>query len=128
MKIIKEYTKNYTTASKVSMTTFIFLAMAPVILIWYALYIYNFNNIDNVFLYIIQVIADTISMMVLLGLWVTILIDVIVERHHRVYINKKARESAEANKQADNPVRGHDDVVAPLKEAQDPNRLLDVKA
>ncbi len=71
--------------SQVSMVTFIFLAMAPIIVIWYAVYIYNFNNIDNVFLYIIQIIADTISMMILLGLWLTILMDVVVEKHHRVY-------------------------------------------
>ncbi|SFV66631.1 hypothetical protein MNB_SM-4-1223 [hydrothermal vent metagenome] len=41
---------------------------------------------------------------------------------------KKAREANEVNKQADNPVRGHDDVVPPVKkESIDPNRLLDVK-
>ncbi len=75
--------------SRISMITFIFLALAPIIVIWYAVYIYNFNNIDNVFLYIIQIIADSISMMILLGLWLTILIDVVVERHHRVYKNNK---------------------------------------
>jgi len=43
-------------------------------------------------------------------------------------VNKKAREAAEANAQADRPVRGHDDVVPPVKtEATNPNRLLDIK-
>ena len=43
-------------------------------------------------------------------------------------VNKKARESAEANAQADRPVRGHDDVVPPVKvETTNPNRLLDIK-
>ena len=39
----------------------------------------------------------------------------------------KAREAAEANKQADNPVRGHDDVVPPVK-VEPSNRLLDIRA
>ena len=43
-------------------------------------------------------------------------------------VNKKAREAAEANAQADRPVRGHDDVVTPVKtETVNPNRLLDIK-
>ena len=42
-------------------------------------------------------------------------------------INKKARESAEANKQADNPVRGHDDVVPPPAKEIQSNRLFDVR-
>jgi len=41
---------------------------------------------------------------------------------------KKARETSEANAQADRPVRGHDDVVPPVKtEAVNPHRLLDLK-
>ena len=41
---------------------------------------------------------------------------------------KKVRESAEANAQAERPVRGHDDVLPPVKkEAVDPHRLLDIK-
>ena len=75
---------SFITTSRVSMITFIFLAMAPIVVIWYAMYIYNFNNIDSIFLYIIQIVADTIAMMILMGLWLTILLDVVVERHHRV--------------------------------------------
>ncbi len=84
--------KDRINASKISATTFIFLAMAPIILIWYALYIYNFKNIDNIFLYIIQIIADSISIIILLGLWVTILIDVVMEKHHRIDIDKKKQK------------------------------------
>ena len=41
---------------------------------------------------------------------------------------KKARETSEANAQANRPVRGHDDVVPPVKaEELKPHRLLDVK-
>ena len=82
---------NYLVAtSRVSTITFVFLAMAPIVVIWYAMYIYNFNNIDNVFLYIIQIGADSIAMMILLGLWLTILIDVVVEKHHRAYRKEDA--------------------------------------
>ena len=42
-------------------------------------------------------------------------------------VNKKAREAAEANKNADKPVRGHDDVVPPPSKEIQSNRLLDVK-
>ncbi len=74
----------FISTSKISTVTFIFLAMAPLVVVWYGMYIYNFNNVDNVFLYILQVIADTIAMVILLGLWLTILIDMVMERHHRV--------------------------------------------
>lgn len=43
-------------------------------------------------------------------------------------INEKLRATAQANKQADNPVRGHGDVVPPVqKSVQQSNRLLDIK-
>ena len=42
-------------------------------------------------------------------------------------VNKKARESAEANAQADRPVRGHDDVVPSVEKSEAPARLFDVK-
>ena len=42
-------------------------------------------------------------------------------------VNKKAREAAEANAQADKPVRGHDDVVPPVEKSTAPTRLFDVK-
>ena len=43
-------------------------------------------------------------------------------------ILKKAREASAANAQADRPVRGHDDVVPPVKiETINAHRLLDIK-
>jgi len=43
-------------------------------------------------------------------------------------VNKKVREAAEANERADRPVRGHDDVVPPVKtETIQTNRLLDIR-
>ncbi len=75
-------------ATRIPMVTFIFLGLAPLAIVWYGAFIFNFNNADNLFLYIIQIGADSIAMMVLLGLWITILIDVIVENHHRVHKNQ----------------------------------------
>ena len=46
-------------------------------------------------------------------------------------IAQKARLAQEANKQADKPVRGHDDIVPSVKESQNTtevSRLLDKKA
>jgi len=43
-------------------------------------------------------------------------------------VNKRAREAAIENERANNPVRGHDDVVPPVKtEAINTNRLLDIR-
>lgn len=69
--------------SRIPTVTFIFLAAAPLVLIWYGAYIFNFKNADNVFLYIIQIVADGIAISVLFGLWMTILMDVVMEKHHR---------------------------------------------
>lgn len=62
----------------------LFLFAAPVIVISYALYVFNPANADNIFLYVILVIADLIGMIAVMGLWLTILIDVIVPDHHSV--------------------------------------------
>ncbi len=72
-------------AKKIPAVTFLFLAASPLVVIWYAAYIFNVNNADNLFLYSIQIIADSIAMMVLLGLWLTVLIDTLIERHHRTF-------------------------------------------
>lgn len=75
-------------ATRIPIVTFIFLTLAPLAIVWYGVFIFNFNNADNLFLYIIQIGADGIAMMVLLGLWITILIDVVVEQHHRAHENR----------------------------------------
>lgn len=79
--------------ARVPTVTFVFLAMAPLILVWYGSFIFNYNNADNLFLYGIQIFADGIAMAVLLGLWMTILMDVIIEQHHRVIKKKRKRLS-----------------------------------
>lgn len=70
-------------SSKVLNTTTIFLFAAPLVVILYGSFVFNPANADNVALYAIQVMADAIAIMALLGLWVTVLLDIIVEKHHR---------------------------------------------
>lgn len=67
---------------KLSNISIFFLCIAPIIVLWYCLFIFNPNNIDNVVLYIFVIIADIISITVLLSLWITILLDVLVPDHH----------------------------------------------
>jgi len=77
------FNENHITSSKVLSTTTIFLFAAPLVIFLYGSFVFNPANADNILLYVIQVIADVISIMALLGLWVTVLLDVIVESHHR---------------------------------------------
>ncbi len=70
-------------SSKILSTTTIFLFSAPLVILLYGSFVFNPANADNKLLYIIQVMADVISILALLGLWVTVLLDVIVEGHHR---------------------------------------------
>lgn len=66
-------------------TTIIFLLLAPVVTLSYMIYVFNPAHADNMFMYVLQLIADSISIMVLLSLWVTILLDVFVAGHHRIH-------------------------------------------
>ncbi len=93
-KVQYEYTKS----SRVLNMTVIFLLGAPIIVIYYGYFVFNPANADNIFMYIIEVLADAIAIMVLLGLWITILMDVIVEKHHRPH-NIKLDNFINKNKQ-----------------------------
>lgn len=74
-----------TNSSRLTNTTVLFLLSAPLVIFLYASFVFDPANIDNLFLYIIQIIADGISIIVLLSLWLTILMDVIIPAHHRGY-------------------------------------------
>lgn len=70
-------------SARLSNTTILFLFAAPIVILLYGSFVFNPANADNLFLYILQVVADAISILALLGLWITVLLDVIVEQHHR---------------------------------------------
>lgn len=77
------FTEKHIASSKVLSTTTLFLLAAPLVILLYGSFVFNPANADNILLYCIQVIADAISILALLGLWVTVLLDVVVESHHR---------------------------------------------
>lgn len=64
--------------------TIVFLLSAPFIVVLYAVFVFNPANADHVILYSFQLLADAISIVVLMGLWVTVLLDVIVDWQHRL--------------------------------------------
>ncbi|MCA9365197.1 MAG: glycosyltransferase [Candidatus Moranbacteria bacterium] len=64
-------------------TTTIFLFAAPLVVVLYVSFVFNPANADNYGLYALQIVADSIAIVAILGLWITVLLDVIVEKHHR---------------------------------------------
>jgi cellulose synthase (UDP-forming) len=64
-------------------TALLFLLMAPLAIIFYASYIFNPNNAGSMPIYVLQVTADAIAMVLVSGLWITILLDIIRPRAHK---------------------------------------------
>lgn len=71
-------------ATRIGNMTIFFLLSAPFIVVLYGTFVFNPTNADHVILYAFQVGADAISIFVLIGLWATVLLDVIVDTHHRM--------------------------------------------
>lgn len=70
-------------SDQLSTTTIIFLAVAPIVLLLYGSFVFNPFNAENIVLYILQVFCDAIAMSIMLGLWITILLDAVTSAHHR---------------------------------------------
>lgn len=83
MKFPQIFTEHHIVSSRVLNTTTLFLFAAPLVILLYGSFVFNPSNADNIPLYILQIVADVIAITALLGLWVTVLLDVIVEGHHR---------------------------------------------
>lgn len=75
--------ENHIVSSRLLNTTALFLFAAPLVIVLYGSFVFNPANADNLLLYIMQVIADVIAIAALLGLWLTVLLDVVIEKHHR---------------------------------------------
>lgn len=73
------------TTARILNTTTVFLFAAPIVIIYYASFVFDTRNADNVLLYGLQIIADSIAIVTMLGLWLTVLLDVIVLPHHRTH-------------------------------------------
>jgi cellulose synthase (UDP-forming) len=72
-----------TKAQRLENLTVFFLVAAPMVVLLYGVYIFNFTHADNIVLYVMQLTADIIAIGVLMGLWLTILLDVLLPDHHR---------------------------------------------
>jgi cellulose synthase (UDP-forming) len=77
------------TAKRIPITAILFLFVAPLVVVYYASFVFNPENMGNAILYVFQVVADIIAMSVMLSLWVTIFMDVFVANHHRIHIQNK---------------------------------------
>lgn len=75
MKTIK--TKN------IQNTALLFILIAPFTILYYAVYVFNPENMGNVYLYSLQVLADFIAIVVIGTLWLTILLDLILPEYHK---------------------------------------------
>lgn len=72
-----------TTTSQISNLTVLFLFAAPLIVVFYAIYMFNPAHMANPAAYLLHIGADTIGIFVILSLWLTILLDLVVPYHHR---------------------------------------------
>lgn len=80
----KNVHSRFLSSTRINNLTIVFLLAAPFVVAYYGAFVFNPDNADHLLLYVLQVGADGISIMVLMGLWVTVLLDVIVEWHHRL--------------------------------------------
>lgn len=77
--------QRYLSSTRINNMTIIFLLSAPFVVVLYGVFVFNPKNSDHLILYILQVFADAISVFVLMGLWLTVLLDIIVDRKHRIH-------------------------------------------
>lgn len=59
------------------------ILIAPMTILFYAVYIFNPINSGNTYLYVFQILADIIAMTQIGALWITILLDLLQSDHHR---------------------------------------------
>ncbi len=69
-------------AKTIPSTAVFFLLIAPFVVVFYAIYVFNPAKSDNVFLYSFLVLGDFIGMLAIMGLWITIFMDVVIPEHH----------------------------------------------
>lgn len=64
-------------------TALLFILIAPFTMVFYAMYVFNPLNAGNIYLYLLQLIADAIAIITLGTLWITILLDLIQPEYHK---------------------------------------------
>ncbi len=88
-------------AKRLSNTTILFLFVAPFVVFSYIVFVFNWSNADNIFLYILLLISDGIGIFAVMGLWFTIMFDVLIPEHHRVHEKAIDRDFVHAGKTVD---------------------------
>jgi len=74
---------------KVRNSVLLFLLISPFTILFYASYVFNPDHAGNLFLYILQIIADGIAITIYGSLWITILLDLLQSETHRRDIKYK---------------------------------------
>lgn len=64
-------------------TALLFILVTPFTILWYAAYVFNPINAGNVYLYVLQIVADSIAITTVGTLWLTILLDILQPDHHK---------------------------------------------
>ncbi len=72
-----------TRTARIPTTAILFVLIAPITTFYYATYVFNVRNAGVTELYILQLIADSISMITVGTLWITILLDMLQPEHNR---------------------------------------------
>lgn len=72
-----------TKTERIDNTLFFFILSAPFSILFYASYVFNPANRGNTFLYILQILADTITIVSVGTLWLTILLDIIQSENQK---------------------------------------------
>lgn len=74
---------NITKIKRIPNTALLFVLLAPLAIAYYGSYVFNPANMGNEYLYPLQLFADTIAIIVVGSLWLTILLDLLQPDYHR---------------------------------------------
>lgn len=69
--------------TKIQNTALFFILFAPFTILFYASYLFNPTNMGNIWLYLLQVLADAIAILNVGFLWLTILLDIVKPEYHQ---------------------------------------------
>src|SRR6266568_9243156 len=63
-------------SKKIHNTALLFILVAPFTVLFYASYVFNPAHMGNIWLYILELVADSIAIVNIAALWLTILLDI----------------------------------------------------
>lgn len=74
---------NITKIKRIPNTALLFVLLAPLAIAYYGVYVFNPENMGNEYLYLLQLFADSIAIIIVGSLWLTILLDLLQPDYHR---------------------------------------------